>query len=99
MLTGGASQLPGLDLLASRILGQQVRLGRPLRVHGLPQSVTGPAFASSVGLALFAAHPQDEWRDFEMPVHSYPARSLRRAGSARTGKCVSELQPLFPVEV
>lgn len=79
VLTGGASQIPGLDLLASRILGQQVRLGRPLRVHGLPQSVTGPAFASSVGLALFAAHPQDEWWDFEMPVDSYPARSLRRA--------------------
>lgn len=79
VLTGGASQIPGLDMLASRILGQQVRLGRPLRVHGLPQSVTGPAFASSVGLALFAAHPQDEWWDFEMPVDSYPARSLRRA--------------------
>ncbi len=79
VLTGGASQIPGLDLLASRILGQQVRLGRPLRVHGLPQAVTGPAFASAVGLALFAAHPQDEWWDFEMPVDSYPARSLRRA--------------------
>jgi len=44
-----------------------------------PQSATGPAFASSVGLALFAAYPQDEWWDFEMPVDSYPARSLRRA--------------------
>ena len=31
------------------------------------------------GLALFAAHPQDEWWDFEMPAETYPARSLRRA--------------------
>ena len=79
VLTGGASQLPGLDGLASRILGQNVRLGRPLRVQGLPQAATGPAFASIVGLSLFAAHPQDEWWDFEIPAERYPARSLRRA--------------------
>ena len=42
VLTGGGSQIPGLDGLASKILGQQVRLGRPLRVHGLPQAATGP---------------------------------------------------------
>lgn len=79
VLTGGASQLPGLDGLATRILGQNVRLGRPLRVQGLPQAATGPAFASIVGLSLFAAHPQDEWWDFEIPAERYPARSLRRA--------------------
>ena len=79
VLTGGASQVPGLDGLAARILGQRVRLGRPLRVQGLPQATTGPAFASAVGLCLFAAHPQDEWWDFEIPAERYPARSLRRA--------------------
>jgi len=79
VLTGGASQIMGLDGLASRILGQRVRLGRPLRVHGLPQSATGPGFASAVGLSLFAAHPQDEWWDFEIPNDRYPARSFKRA--------------------
>jgi len=79
VLTGGASQIPGLDGLAPKILGQQVRLGRPLRVQGLPQAASGPAFASSVGLCLFAAHPQDEWWDFDMPIDRYPARSLKRA--------------------
>lgn len=79
VLTGGASQIPGLDGLAARILGQQVRLGRPLRVQGLPQAATGAAFASSVGLSLFAAQPQDEWWDFETPAERMPARSLRRA--------------------
>ena len=79
VLTGGGSQIPGLDGLASRILGQQVRLGRPLRVHGLPQAATGPGFASVVGLSLFAAHPQDEWWDFDIPADRYPARSLKRA--------------------
>ncbi|MDZ4097010.1 MAG: cell division protein FtsA, partial [Paracoccaceae bacterium] len=79
VLTGGASQIPGLDGLAARILGQRVRLGRPMRVTGLPQAVTGPAFASAVGLCLFAAHPQDEWWDFDIPSERYPARSLKRA--------------------
>lgn len=79
VLTGGASQTPGLDGLAARILGQQVRLGRPLRVQGLPQAATGPAFSAAVGLCLFAAHPQDEWWDFALPTERYPARSLKRA--------------------
>lgn len=79
VLTGGASQIPGLDGLASRILGQNVRLGRPLRVQGLPQAATGPSFSAIVGLSLFAAHPQDEWWDFEFPSDKYPARSLKRA--------------------
>src|SRR6056297_858788 len=79
VLTGGGSQIPGLDGLASKILGQQVRLGRPLRVHGLPQAATGPGFSSAVGMCLFAANPQDEWWDFEIPQDRYPARSLKRA--------------------
>ena len=78
VLTGGGSQLAGLDGLASKILGQQVRLGKPLRIQGLPQSVTGSAFASCVGAALFATSPQDEWWDFDAPIPRYPAKSIRR---------------------
>ncbi len=76
VLTGGGSQIPGLDALASKILGQQVRLGRPLRVQGLPQAAT---FAAAVGLTLFAAHPQDEWWDFEIPAERHAGRSFKRA--------------------
>ncbi len=79
VLTGGGSQIPGLDTLAPRFFGQQVRVGRPVRVAGLPDNATGAAFASAVGLCLFAASPQDEWWDFEIPPDAYPARSLRRA--------------------
>lgn len=79
VLTGGASQVPGMDTLASRILGRQVRLGRPLRIHRLPQAYSGPSCSALVGLSLFAASPQDEWWDFEMPVQRYGQKSLRRA--------------------
>ncbi|SHI60608.1 cell division protein FtsA [Wenxinia saemankumensis] len=79
VLTGGGSQIPGIDWIAGRILGSQIRLGRPLRVQGLPQAATGSAFAAAVGLSLFAANPQDEWWDFEIPAEKYPARSLKRA--------------------
>jgi len=79
VLTGGGSQVPGLDGLAARILGGQIRLGRPLRVRGLPQEVTGPAFSSSVGLCLFAACPQDECWDFDRHAERYSAGSLRGA--------------------
>lgn len=79
VLTGGASQIPGLDILAAKILGQNVRLGRPLRVQGMPEAARGPGFAAMVGLALFAACPQDEWWDFEMPLERVGGRSLKRA--------------------
>jgi len=79
VLTGGGAQVPGIDGLAGRIFGQQVRLGRPVRVRGLPQAASGSAFAGTVGLSLLATHPQDEWWDFDLPVESYPARSLKRA--------------------
>ena len=79
VLTGGASQIPGLDRLAPKILGQNIRIGRPLRVQGLPQAATGAAFAGAVGLSLFAAHPQDEWWDFDIPTDHYGSRSFKRA--------------------
>jgi len=79
VLTGGTSQIPGLDGVAARILGSQVRLGRPIRVPGLPQAATGPSFAGLVGLCQFAARPQDEWWDFDIQPDRFAARPLKRA--------------------
>ncbi|UWQ20748.1 cell division protein FtsA [Jannaschia sp. W003] len=79
VLTGGASQLPGLDGLAARIFGNQVRLGRPLRVQGLPEAAKGPAFAAAVGLCMQGAEPQDEFWDFDAQPARHSHRSLRRA--------------------
>ena len=52
VLTGGASQLPGASELASRILGRQVRLGRPETLNGLGDTVSGPAFSACAGAIL-----------------------------------------------
>ncbi len=67
ILTGGSSQLPGLFEVASRILNASVRVGKPLRVQGLPHAANGPDFAAAVELALHAGHPQDECWDFNVP--------------------------------
>ncbi|HMQ91715.1 MAG TPA: cell division protein FtsA [Amaricoccus sp.] len=79
VLTGGSAQIPGLEMVASHILGRQCRVGKPLRVQGLPQSATGTAFATAVGLAMHVSHPQDECWDFEMPADRQGARRVTRA--------------------
>ena len=79
VLTGGMSQIPGIDNIAGKILGQQVRLGRPMRIHRLPQAYSGPSCAGLVGLSLFAAHPQDEWWDFSHGSKSFGGQSVSRA--------------------
>jgi cell division protein FtsA len=53
VLTGGASQLTGFSETARRILGRNVRLGRPLGIAGLPEAAKGPAFAAAVGLIVY----------------------------------------------
>ncbi len=53
VLTGGAAQLTGLPEVARRILGRNVRIGRPLGVSGLPASAKGPAFAAAAGLMIY----------------------------------------------
>src|SRR5690606_39036703 len=53
VLTGGACQLTGMADAARRILGRNVRVGRPLGVAGLPGAAKGPAFSAVVGLMIW----------------------------------------------
>jgi cell division protein FtsA len=53
VLTGGSSQLAGLPEAARRVLGRNVRIGRPLGVAGLPEAAKGPAFSAPVGLLIY----------------------------------------------
>ena len=54
VLTGGASQLPGMRDLAALILDKQVRQGRPVHLEGLAESTGGPAYAGAAGLVSYA---------------------------------------------
>lgn len=60
VLTGGASLTPGLRDLAQHVLDKQVRLGRPIRMGGLPDAVSGPAFAATAGLLTYSCEHADE---------------------------------------
>jgi cell division protein FtsA len=60
VLTGGGSQMAGIRELAQHVMGKQVRLGRPIRIGGLPDAVSGPAFATTAGLLTYVSERSDE---------------------------------------
>jgi len=63
VLTGGACQLPAMRDLAAHVLDKQVRLGKPIRLSGLPDAASGPSFAVAAGLLTYVAA-----RSAEMPA-------------------------------
>jgi cell division protein FtsA len=66
VLTGGACQLPGLRELAARVLGRQVRLGRPAAIRGLPELASGPAFAVAAGLLAWGTGEGRVFHDVDL---------------------------------
>lgn len=60
VLTGGASQLPGLCDIGQLILDRQIRLGRPQKIKGLADSTSGPAFSACAGLLHYGAEHAEE---------------------------------------
>ncbi|MBL4801826.1 MAG: cell division protein FtsA [Emcibacter sp.] len=70
VITGGASQISGLEELARRIFSVEVspelrgdfhvRLGRPVSVDGLADATAGPGFSTCAGLLNYAAIMPDE---------------------------------------
>jgi cell division protein FtsA len=71
VLTGGASQIAGIREVAQHVMDKQVRLGRPIRLSGLPDAVSGPAFATAAGLLTYMSERTDEM----------PARIMQQAES------------------
>jgi len=55
VLTGGVAQCEAVRDLASKILGRQVRIGRPKAMGGLPVAAQAPNFSGAVGLLAYAA--------------------------------------------
>ncbi|MDB5492594.1 MAG: ftsA [Micavibrio sp.] len=77
VLTGGASQLPGLRDLGQMVLDKQVRLGKPIRLTGVPESVTGPAFATTAGLLTYITERSDEMPT-QVMIQAEPENLMQR---------------------
>lgn len=56
VVTGGAARLMGTTDAAQAVFDSSVRLGLPGQVGGLVDRVSGPSFATAVGLVKWGAH-------------------------------------------
>ncbi|NND49041.1 MAG: cell division protein FtsA [Rhizobiales bacterium] len=86
VLTGGASQLAGIEDIAANILGGEVRLGAPRGLLGAPAVAAGPGFSTLVGLVNYARTQELE------PKSAEPVASDEDEGSyfARVGRWLKQ---------
>lgn len=87
VLTGGASQLTGAAESARRILGGQVRVGRPIGVEGLPDPARTPAFAAAAGLLVY---PQVAGREYFEPHRAERMATESDGYMRRVGRWLKE---------
>ena len=64
VLTGGSSNLAGIEALGRNTLQLPVRVGIPTSVYGIADALHDPAYATSVGLLLWGAKHREmrTWR-------------------------------------
>ena len=55
VLTGGSSNLAGIATLGREILQLPVRVGTPINMEGIADSLCDPAYATSAGLLIWGA--------------------------------------------
>jgi cell division protein FtsA len=71
VLTGGTANLPGIAELAQEISHIPVRVGEPVSLYGVSDTLRDPAYATSVGLLL--------WKMRNQSVHTWvPQTPLRQ---------------------
>ena len=58
VLTGGSSNLAGIDALGREVLKMPVRVGAPLNVYGISDQLSDPAYATAVGLLCWGMKPK-----------------------------------------
>lgn len=60
VLSGGGSQLNGVEQLTGEILGRRVRVARPRRFDGLPDAMAQPGFSVASGLLRYGLAPDTQ---------------------------------------
>jgi len=70
VLTGGSSNLSGIDALGREILQLPVRVGTPTNINGISDALRDPAYATSVGLLLWGARNKGtrNWKSVKFGV-------------------------------
>ncbi len=78
VLTGGSSNLPGIDALGRDILSLPVRVGVPTNITGISDILMNPAHATGVGLLLWGAKygKSQGWRASGIPTGPAGLRGL-----------------------
>jgi cell division protein FtsA len=64
VITGGCSELPGMQELAKQTMGGPVRVAYPSGISGLPTHLRKPAYSAAVGLLLWGIKHQGEKRPY-----------------------------------
>lgn len=85
VITGGGSQIVGLQELVQETLGGPVRIGYPYGISGLPTELRKPTFSGAVGLLLWGIKHQDSIQELrgEGAKESKPRRWRFRAPRRR----------------
>lgn len=90
VLTGGVSALPGIQKLASRVMGVPVRIAQPEGIVGMVDQLYSPAYATSVGLLRWAMLMG------ELPTVYKPRPTLNLGGVDAFDKIRNWMRRLLP---
>lgn len=90
IVSGGGAETVGILESAKRTISLPVRIGTPSGVSGLVDDIMTPAFASSIGLILYAAktEPQEHLTSF--------AKMIKLSSKGIFGKFIETIKDLLP---
>jgi cell division protein FtsA len=63
VLTGGCANMEGVAELGEQVFNLPTRIGLPLGMTGLSESVADPLFATGVGLVLYDLPEEGQFND------------------------------------
>lgn len=78
VVTGGGAELPGTAELAREVFGVPSRVGYPVKVGGLNDVYQNPAYATAVGLVMYASEFMEAEESRPLPA--------KRSGDGMVGK-------------
>lgn len=89
VITGGSSQISGVEAVASDMLGCPVRLAKPERLTGMADALKNPSYSTSVGLLSMGL-------DFDVGADIDYANGNHSAENNLLGGMVNFLRRLLP---